>query len=128
MTESGLVSWGNHTDDHVMSDNCTIEELKEEISLCQNKMNQWTGVDCNFIYSYPNGNIDTKSEGLIKEIGFKMAATTEMARTYPNTSCFNIPRTEFKEACVKENILQIYNIWTPFFDGVKKVLGITNKK
>lgn len=128
MTESGLVSWGNHTDDHVMSDNCTIEELKEEISLCQNKMNQWTGVDCNFIYSYPNGNIDTKSEGLIKEIGFKMAATTEMARTYPNTSCFNIPRTEFKEACVKENILQIYNIWTPFFDRIKMVLRIENTK
>lgn len=128
MSESGLVYWGNHTDDHVMSDNCTIDELHNEILSCQKKMNLWTGVDCNFIYSYPNGNIDAKSENLIKNIGLKMAATTEMSRTYPTTNCFNIPRTEFKEACVAENILQIYNIWTPFFNKIKKVFRIVNKK
>lgn len=128
MTDFGLVSWGNHTDDHVMSDNCTIEELQGEILLCQKKMNQWTGVDCNFIYSYPNGNMDAQSENLIKSFGFKMAATTAMERTYPNTSSFNIPRTEFKEACVKENVLQIYNIWTPFFDRIKRMLRIVDKK
>ena len=34
MTESGLVSWGNHTDDHVISNNCSDIELKEEESNC----------------------------------------------------------------------------------------------
>ncbi|CCZ81907.1 polysaccharide deacetylase family protein [Odoribacter laneus] len=128
MTMSKLISWGNHTDDHVMSDNCSLNELREEIFLCQKKMKKWTGIDCNSIYSYPNGNIDAKSERLIKEMGFRMAVTTEMKRTFHSTSCFNIPRTEFKEASTKENVLQIYGIWTLFFDKIKKLLRVVDQK
>ena len=128
MTESGLVYWGNHTDDHVMSDNCTDEELATEIMICQEKMKRWTGVDCNFIYSYPNGNIDDRSEKTIKNLGFKMATTTELNRICPDTDIFRIPRMEFKDVSLTENILHIYGIWTPFFNRIKQMLGIKNKK
>lgn len=128
MTESGLVYWGNHTDDHVMSDNCTDEELATEIMTCQEKMKKWTGVGCNFIYSYPNGNIDDRSEKTIKNLGFKLATTTELNRIYHDTYIFRIPRMEFKDASLTENILHIYGIWTPFFNRMKKVFGIKNKK
>lgn len=128
MTESGLVYWGNHTDDHVMSDNCTDEELATEIKICQEKMREWTGQDCNFIYSYPNGNIDDISEKIIKKLGFQMATTTEQDRIYPDTDIFRIPRMEFKDVSLTENILHIYGIWTPFFNKVKKLFGIKNKK
>lgn len=128
MTESGLVYWGNHTDDHVMSDNCTDGELAKEIKICQEKMKEWTGQDCNFIYSYPNGNIDDLSEKIIKKLEFQMATTTEQDRIYPDTDKFRIPRMEFKDVSLTENILHIYGIWTPFFNRIKKVFGIKNKK
>lgn len=128
MTESGLVYWGNHTDDHVMSDNCTDGELVTEIKICQEKMREWTGQDCNFIYSYPNGNIDDISEKIIKKLGFQMATTTEQDRIYPDTDKFRIPRMEFKDVSLTENILHIYGIWTPFFNRIKRMLGIKNKK
>lgn len=128
MTESGLVYWGNHTDDHVMSDNCTDVELAKEIKICQEKMREWTGQDCNFIYSYPNGNIDDLSEKIIKKLGFQMATTTEQDRIHPDTDIFRIPRMEFKDVSLTENILHIYGIWTPFFNRIKQMLGIKNKK
>lgn len=128
MIASGLICLENHTNDHVMTNNCTKEELTNEIELCQKKIKKWTDFDCNFIFSFPNGNSDTKSEQLIKEMGFQMATTTKMDRTFPNTNPFSIPRTEFKEASTKENILHIYNFWTPFFDKYKKILKIKNNK
>ena len=128
MTDSGLVFWGNHTDDHVMSDHCSREELKQEILICQRKMQGWTGQDCNFIYSYPNGNRDDRSEQLIKDEGFRMAATTEMQRISPDTNCYRIPRMEFKDVSIEENILHIYGIWTPFFNEIKRMLGMKNLK
>ncbi len=128
ITSSGLICWGNHTNDHVMSDKCKEDELKNEIFLCNEKIKQWTGKDSNFIYSYPNGNFDGNSERIVREMGFKMATTTEMDRTFKNTNPFSIPRTEFKEVSLKENILHIYNIWTPFFDKLKRTFNIQSKK
>ena len=128
MTESGLVYWGNHTDDHVMSDNCTDNELINEIKICQEKMKRWTGIDCNYIYSYPNGNMDERSEKVIRKMGFQLATTTEQNRIYPNNDIFRIPRMEFKDVSLIENTLHIYGIWTPFFNKIKRVLGIKNKK
>ena len=57
-----------------------------------------------------------------------MATTTEMDRAFKNTNPFSIPRTEFKEVSLKENILHIYNIWTPFFDKLKRTFNIQSKK
>ena len=85
-------------------------------------------VDCNFIYSYPNGNIDDRSEKTIKELGFQMATTTEQSRIYPDIDIFRIPRMEFKDVSLTENILHMYGIWTPFFNRMKQALGIKNKK
>lgn len=129
MAESGLVSLGNHTHDHVISNCCTEDELLDQINLCKTKLREWTGMDGGFIYSYPNGNRDNNSEKIIKGVNFKMAVTTEIGRVYSNTDSFSIPRTEFKDnGCLKENILQIYGLWTPFFNSIKRKLNIVNKK
>ena len=128
MTDSGLVNWGNHTHDHVMSNNCTTEELIREINKCSSKMKEYVGDDCSFIYSYPNGNLDPKSAELIQNIGFKMAATVKIGRIYPGDNPFDLKRNEFKNGCLEENILQIFGLWTPFFDKIKKILIIRDKK
>ena len=128
MTDSGLVWWGNHTHDHVMSDHCTVEELMGEISTCNLVMKEITGKECNFIYSYPNGNYDERTVGILKQTGFAMAATTHIGRVTCPSDAFMIPRNEFKNGCLQENILQCLGLWTSFFNGVKKTLGIKHKK
>ena len=128
MTQSGLVSWGNHTHDHVMSDHCTNDELRGEIEKCSKVMMNITGNDCSFIYSYPNGNYDERTVGILKDYGFSMAATTNPGATPIPSDCFKIPRNEFKNGCLEENILQCYALWTPFFDKLKHILGLNTPR
>lgn len=128
MTASGLVTWGNHTNDHVITDRCSDEELSDEIDLCHDKILGITGTDCNFIYSYPNGDFDERSVDLIMEKGFKLAVTVNNGRVYRNSNPYKINRNEFKNGCLEENILQSFGLWTPFFNKFKRVLGIKNHK
>lgn len=128
MTASGLVNWGNHTHDHVMSDHCTDVQLKEEIDKCNCVMKEIAGKECNLIYSYPNGNYDERTVGILKQMGITMAATTHIGRVKCPSDAYMIPRYEFKNGCLQENILQCYGIWPRFFNVLKKVLGIKNKK
>lgn len=128
MTQSGLVTWGNHTHDHVITDRCTAEELSNEIDICHEKIMNITGTDCNFIYSYPNGDFDELSIGIIKKKGFKLAVTVNTGRIFRDSDPFKIKRNEFKNGCLEENILQALGIWTPFFNSLKKVFGIKNHK
>ena len=129
MDESGLISWGNHTHDHVMSDKCSEKELTDEIKLCGDFLEQWIGERANFIYSYPNGNQDALSIKVIKKLNFSLAASTIMGNINHDTDKYLLPRNEFKDdASLKENILQCFGIWTPLFNMVKHMLFIKNKK
>lgn len=128
MTDSGLVCWGNHTHDHVMSDNCTDEELSGEIEKCNSIMKEITGKDCSYIYSYPNGNYDARTVGVLKEMNFQMAATTHIGRVFCPSDVYMIPRFEFKNGSLQENVLQCFGLWTEFFNIVKKMIGIKHKK
>ena len=129
MEQSGLISWGNHTHDHVMSDKCSENELKEEIQKCSSLMKEWTGDNVDFIYSYPNGNKDDLSIKVIKEMDFALAASTFLGSIHHDTDRYMLPRNEFKDnASLMENILQSYGLWTPFFNNIKHVFCIRNKK
>lgn len=128
MHESGLANFGNHTHDHVMSDKCSKAELSLEIDKCSEVMKNITSDDCSFIYSYPNGNMDEMSKELIVAKGFKMAATTNVGFIRPGDNPYYLLRNEFKNGTLEENLLQIYNIWTPFFNRIKRMLRIKNKK
>ena len=128
MSDSKLVSWGNHTHDHVMSDNCTEDELCAEIDKCQRMMYQYVGDKCDFIYSYPNGNYDDRSYQIVKNFGFKMAVTTELGRVFIGSDPFRIKRNEIKNVCLEENILQVFGLWTPFFNSIKRLFGIKDRK
>ena len=128
MSASQTVNWGNHTHDHVMSDMCFVDELKDEIQKCRCRLTALTGSDGNYIYSYPNGNYDDRTASVLREMNFAMAATTHIGRVFPNTDPFKINRNEFKNGCLEENIMQCFGIWTTFFNRIKSIMGIKNKK
>lgn len=128
LKDCGFANFGNHTHDHVMSDKCSKEELSAEIDKCSQRMNEINGEDCSFIYSYPNGNLDETSVGLIKEKGFKLASTTKIGWITPGENPYDLHRNEFNNGCIEENLMQIYGLWTPFFDSIKRIFGIKNHK
>ncbi|MDD5996856.1 MAG: polysaccharide deacetylase family protein [Bacteroidales bacterium] len=128
LKKSGFANFGNHTHDHVMSDKCTRQELSAEIDKCSLIMKNITGDDCSFIYSYPNGNLDANSVGVIKEKDFKLAATVKIGWINRGDNPYDLHRNEFNNGCLEENLLQIYGLWTPFFNRIKRFLGIKNRK
>jgi len=129
LSQSPYVTIANHTNDHVICDKCKENELIEEILLCESKIEKFTGEKCGKIFSYPNGNYDENAIYILKGLNYKIAATTNIGVFHRNTNLFKIPRTEFKNnASLYENILQIYGIWTPFFNKIKSFVHIKNKK
>ena len=128
MKMSGWANFGNHTHDHVMSDKCSKQELSAEIEKCSQIMKDITEDDCSFIYSYPNGNLDENTVEVIKEKGFKLAATVKIGWINPGDNPFDLHRNEFNNGCLEENLMQIYGLWTPFFNRIKRLLGVRNRK
>ncbi|WP_198029930.1 polysaccharide deacetylase family protein [Christiangramia salexigens] len=69
MHDSGIVI-ANHSHTHPMFDQCSLEELENEIKISSNKLKK-----LNFIsdaFAYPNGNFSRKSERTLKEAGMKL--------------------------------------------------------
>lgn len=129
MTKSGLVQWGNHTNNHVICNQCSPEELSSEILECDQKIRKWTNCSCLSNFSYPNGDKDESSLKLIESLGFKMAATTNIGFITPDTELFQIPRNELKDnACLQEQLLHVFGLWSPIFNCIKRIIHKTNKK
>lgn len=125
---SGFANFGNHTHDHVMSDKCSKQELSDEIDKCSLKMKNIIGDDCTFVYSYPNGNLDQNSVEVIKEKGFKLAATVKIGWIKQGDNPYDLHRNEFNNGCLEENLMQIYGLWTPFFNRIKRLFRMKNHK
>ncbi|UJH91314.1 polysaccharide deacetylase family protein [Antarcticibacterium sp. 1MA-6-2] len=70
MKESG-VDIANHSHTHPMLDQCSAENVREEISKSISILNSMGFKDK--IFAYPNGNFDLKVEEVLKEKGIKMA-------------------------------------------------------
>lgn len=129
LSKSEYVFLANHTHDHVICDTCTSDELKAEIKMCEEQIKIITGKPCIKAFAYPNGNYDSKTIVLLKETGYKLAASTSLDWVYNSTDPYLIPRFVLPDdASFFESILQIYGLWTPFFDKIKKILGIKNHK
>lgn len=129
IARSPYVCLANHTDDHVICPNCTPRELEREIAVCGQKLEQWGGRACEKVFAYPNGDHAPQNEEILRELGFRMACTTEGKYVDKDTNPFRIPRMEIgNRASLSENILHIYGMWIPFFARIKRMLGVKKKK
>lgn len=123
-----IITIANHTHDHVICDFCTDEELIEQINICETKLKSQC-VNYKTYFSYPNGNYNERVMGIIKQLGFNMACTTQYGFITEKTNLFDVPRNDIKDYASKEEaVLSSYNLWSPFFRKVKNLLKIVNKK
>ena len=63
---------GNHTHTHPMLNNCSAEEVMEELELAKEKFIRWK-IKGYSIFAYPNGNWDEVSENILKQEDIEMA-------------------------------------------------------
>ena len=129
LSECKLIYIANHTHDHVICDMCEKDELKNEIRLCEESIKEYTNNVCLKYFAYPNGNYDKQTVSVLKEMDYQIAATTNLGFISKETDLHKIPRNVLPDnASFHESILQVYGLWTPFFDRIKKILRVKSHK
>ncbi|MDZ7759334.1 MAG: polysaccharide deacetylase family protein [Desulfovermiculus sp.] len=96
MQDSGLVSFGAHTADHVILDQVSLEQAEEEIVQSKLDMQEHLGGRPE-VFAYPNGNYNADIQGLLEKHGFLAAVTTKKGWVGPGTNMLEIPRIGMHE-------------------------------
>jgi peptidoglycan/xylan/chitin deacetylase (PgdA/CDA1 family) len=96
MQESGFISFGAHTSNHVILDQVPLQQAEEEIFASHREILNYLGVAPEF-FSYPNGNFTPEVKGILRRLGFKGAVATR--KGWVGTCCdpFEIPRIGMHE-------------------------------
>lgn len=76
ISKNPFVTIGNHTYNHTILTNYSLEEIKEELRLCNKFVFETTGSSPNTI-AFPNGNFNETVLNIAKEAGFQFAFTIE---------------------------------------------------
>ncbi|BHH86289.1 polysaccharide deacetylase [Desulforhopalus sp. 52FAK] len=91
MQESGLITFGAHTANHVMLDQVSLSEAEREIVQSFQSLKANLGFTPD-VFAYPNGNYNLEIKSLVRKHGFKVATTTKRGRLCAYNDLFEIPR------------------------------------
>lgn len=119
MSDCGCVTFGSHTINHVITPNCTDEELKAELNQSKQKIEEWTGKKVN-IFAYPNADHTEREEKFLMDAGYDIAVIGGNRIADKNDNRFRIPRMGMGEAYFPEELCHIFGVWQKF---IKKFKG-----
>ena len=123
LAQNPLVTIGSHTVHHALTVNCTDNELEFEIKESKEKLREWTNKEVKY-FSYPNGRFDGRERKILKESGYKLAATDKKRFITKNDDLYLIPRIEVKDKIsFYEAICRIVGIWKNYISKIKKLLN-----
>ena len=118
-----LITIGNHTDDHVICNNCSNEELNREIKICEAKLLEWVGDKYVRMFSYPNGDYDNRVKNIVKNNDMIAAFTNEPKLIKNKNDLYLIPRMGVVDnLSFSENLLHAIGIWQPLVNKFKKII------
>lgn len=93
MAESGLITFGSHTNNHKMLTYMDPNGIYGELIQSKNKLLLENIVQQSFIpFSYPNGNYDNRVIKILEEAGYHAAVTTEKGWNYIDTPRYTLKR------------------------------------
>lgn len=96
MLESGLVTFGSHTCDHIrLNDQISASEIKQQLELSKQKIEGELNTSCE-IFCYPNGDTSANAESAVKE-RFYAALTTARGWNGKHTSKYELKRISLHE-------------------------------
>jgi peptidoglycan/xylan/chitin deacetylase (PgdA/CDA1 family) len=118
-----LVNIANHTDDHVICNNCCDEELSKEIKLCEEKLINWVGNKYANVFSYPNGDFNDSVRSVVKNNNMVAAFTNDPKLITDKNDMYLIPRIGVADnISLSENLLHAVGVWQPMVTKIKKAL------
>lgn len=103
---------GNHTSDHAILTNYSLEGIKFQILNAQNEIYEFTGIK-SVIISYPDGKYSDEVIRICKEIGLKLGTTVEYGKNklpakFNDNSSMSLKRLDFPAG---KDILKSCNIF-----------------
>ena len=123
LAQNPLVTIGSHTVHHALTANCTDNELEFEIKESKEKLREWSNKEVKY-FSYPNGRFDGRERKILKESGYKLAATDKKRFITKNDDLYLIPRIGIKdEISSYEAICKIVGIWRTNISKIRKLLN-----
>jgi len=126
LSRSKLFSVQNHTNSHVIMDNCSEHERLAEIRAASLRITEWTGKNPRLL-SYPHGRCRTSHADILKSANISLAFTCEprfldLAGSYDRLL---IPRTNFiNDGSLLENICHVFGIWQPLLCKIRRRLRL----
>src|SRR5690349_437089 len=109
---------GSHTVNHVITPNCTDEELNYELGESKRKLEEWTGRKVDF-FCYPNGDVSGREETLLKQNGYKLAAAMEDRFIIQGDPLYKIPRFSIGEGYFYEELNHMFGVWQNVMKKIK---------
>lgn len=97
--DSGLVTVGAHSHQHLDGRDCTPAQLREEASQSREILLQYCGEKHAQAYAYPYGStrlgeVSVEYVQAVRQAGFRLAVTTDLGLVKPQHHPFLLPRVE----------------------------------
>jgi poly-beta-1,6-N-acetyl-D-glucosamine N-deacetylase len=126
------VTIGCHSAHHLPLNKLSQAEQEQEISIAKQKLELWLGHEMRY-FSYPKGMFDERTVGILRHLGFELAATTEERLICPGKNNeldpLILPRYYvIDDGYFSEAVCHALGIWQPFIRKVKQKLGTNPKK
>ena len=93
MTDSGLITFGSHTRNHVYLPDLSLEEQRNEIMQSKAELEAMLGKDV-VHFSYPFGGFSEEIKSMLKEAGYMSAVTTNRGFDRYNALGLSVRQTE----------------------------------
>jgi poly-beta-1,6-N-acetyl-D-glucosamine N-deacetylase len=118
MAEYDFITIGSHTVNHVITVNCTAEELEYELTESKNKLEQWTGKTIS-MFSFPNGDYKERDIEMLIKTGYKSAVVVENRAATANDNIYKIPRFSVGNATFAEELCHMLGVWQKVISKIK---------
>ena len=93
MHDSGIITFGSHTQNHQILTTLTEDEIQYELTSSKEDLLRYNVVDSSFIpFCYPNGNYSKKIAEMVRRAGYHLAATTRGGWNDASASPFELKR------------------------------------
>jgi peptidoglycan/xylan/chitin deacetylase (PgdA/CDA1 family) len=115
---SDCITFGSHTVNHVITPNCTDEELKTELAESKRKIEEWTGKKIR-VFAYPNADHSERDEKFLSETGYDIAVVGGNRFARKNDNRYRIPRMGMGEAYFPEELCHMFGVWQKFIKKFK---------
>jgi len=112
---------GSHTVNHVITPNCTDEELIYEFEESKKKLESWTGKKVN-TFCFPNGDFSQREETFLKRTGYEMAVVAENSFITENTDVYKVPRFSVGEGYFAEELCHMFGVWQRAVKRIKSII------